>query len=89
MTTYKTINEAIEAAKNPTEANNGQKNAYEISIELAETAKNLVGKTLSKDGKSMKIEKWVNQNYVVSANGIYMISPVMYTIQMSKNFEIN
>lgn len=58
---------------------------YEIKSDCAETAKSLVGKTLSskKPGNDAKLEivDWVGQNYVLKVgDGDYAVTPVMWVL---------
>lgn len=82
-----TLEEAIEIAKNPVRPQTviDASDPYAISIDRAEYAKSLVGKTLrSRDPKNtntITIVLWIGQNYVVQINGDdYKVTPVMWIL---------
>jgi hypothetical protein len=57
-------------------------NPYEIPFESAESAKNLVGKTLVGNGNEIKVLEWVGQNYKLQMpNGEIKETPVMWVLQ--------
>jgi len=55
---------------------------YEIPAEMAESAKRLVGKSITGNGKSIKIVEWVGQNYKMQMpDGSIKETPVMWVLQ--------
>lgn len=80
-----TYEQAAEKAKNTTSKE------YELSIDRAESAKALIGKTLTnnKNGVSMKVEVWIGQNYVMFSKNDYFTVPVAYLLQFAKQLSIS
>jgi hypothetical protein len=81
-----------DAIKKADELNKNE--AYAVSITQAESAKSLVGKTLtSKDANnnnSIKIIEWTGKCYIVLVNGTdYNASPVAYVMQKAHLMNIN
>ncbi len=65
--------------------------AYEIPIEMANSVKSLVGKTMIASGKEVKITAWEGVNYIITdvttgKSGAY---PAMYILQqIGKKFTL-
>ncbi len=87
--------EAIKKASENIEAKDtNNPDPYAIPFECAETAKDLVGKTLtSKDPNNkntIEIAKWIGQNYVLCINGNdYNATPVMWVISNISKFNVS
>jgi len=62
-------------------------NPYEIKIEQAESAKNLVGKTLMiADGRKIQVLRWEGQNYIMGIDGKEGSYPVVVILdKIAKN----
>ena len=57
-------------------------NPYKISFEQAESAKDLVGKTLCGNGNEIKVLEWVGQNYKLQMpDGSIRETPVVWALQ--------
>lgn len=80
--------EAIEKAKQTSEE------AYAIPADMAQTARSVIGKTLTSkvpgNTNRLTVTEWVKQCYIVQINGSenYSTLPVMYFWQQRSKFNI-
>ena len=82
-----TLNEAKENAKNNMEAKNSTiEDPYKISVEMAESVRELVGKKLKFAHGIVEIITWIGQNYVIKINDDYAVTPAMF--MLTKKYEI-
>ncbi len=59
-----------------------EQTGYEISFEKAESAKELIGKTLCGNGNEIKVLEWIGQNYKLQMpDGSIRETPVVWVLQ--------